>query len=129
MDTTQELNFGIEIDVASRYLKQKSDFLRNTHAFSYTITIKNTRPEAVRLLSRHWIITDQNNRIEEVNGKGVVGQQPLIKPGESFQYTSGTVIACEIGDMKGSYTMKSENGETFEAAIPLFVLANPALIH
>ena len=129
MSTDQEVDCGIKIKVESRYLKQKSDTLRNTHAFTYTVTIQNMRSEPVRLLDRHWIITDQNNRVEEVKGKGVIGQQPLIKPGESFQYTSGTIIACEIGDMKGAYTMETENGETFKAPIPLFVLANPDMIH
>lgn len=129
MNKQGDTNCGIDIQVSTCYLKQKSDFLKKTHAFTYTITILNNRSDAVRLLDRHWIITDQNNHTEEVKGKGVVGQQPLIKPGESFQYTSGTVIASEIGDMHGSYTMKSASGELFEAPIPLFVLANPDLIH
>jgi ApaG protein len=83
----------------------------------------------VRLLSRHWIITDQNNKVDEVTGKGVVGQQPVIQPGEAFEYSSGTLIATEIGDMRGSYTMETAAGEQFEAPIPLFVLAIPHMIH
>lgn len=129
MSTEQEPECGIKIDVQARYLKQKSNLLQNTHAFTYTITIHNLRPEPVRLLSRHWIITDQNNHVEEVKGKGVVGQQPLIKPGGSFRYTSGTIIGSEFGDMKGSYTMESTISGIFEAPIPLFILANPDMIH
>ena len=102
---------------------------KNSYAFSYTITIINHRSEPVRLLNRHWIITDQNNKVEEVTGKGVVGQQPLIQPGGSFEYSSGTIIGSEIGDMRGSYTMKTGSGELFEAPIPLFVLAIPNMIH
>jgi ApaG protein len=129
MSTDQEPECGINISIKTQYLQERSDPLNNTHAFTYTITIQNARQDSVRLLSRHWIITDQNNRVEEVKGKGVIGQQPLIKPGESFEYTSGTVLASEIGDMKGSYMMESDTGETFEAPIPLFFLANPSLIH
>lgn len=129
VSTDQISGCGVEIAVKSHYLQQKSSLLKNTHAFSYTVTIFNKRPEAVRLLSRHWIITDQNNKVEEVKGKGVIGQQPLIKPGESFRYTSGTIIASEVGDMKGSYTMESATGELFEAPVPLFILANPTMLH
>ena len=107
----------------------QSDPAKSSYAFSYTISIVNHRSEAVRLLSRHWIITDQNNKVDEVTGKGVVGQQPLIQPGESFEYSSGTLIATEIGDMRGSYTMETASGEQFEAPIPLFVLAIPNMIH
>lgn len=120
---------GIVIDVKTRYLEKQSDLLNNAHAFSYTIRIRNNRNQTVQLLDRHWIITDQNNRIEEVKGKGVIGQQPFIKPGETFEYSSGTIINSDIGDMKGSYLMRTEDGETFEAEIPLFVLATPHMLH
>jgi len=129
LSTNPSDNCGIHISVSTRYLEKQSDLLKNAYAFSYSITIRNDRPETVRLLNRHWIITDQNNHIEEVKGKGVVGQQPYIKPGESFEYSSGTIIGSKIGDMKGSYTMQSENGEIFDAPIPLFVLAIPDMIH
>ncbi len=122
-------NSGINISVKTQYLAQQSDVLNNSHAFSYTITIQNNRADTVQLLRRHWIITDQNNRVEEVKGKGVVGQQPVIKPGEQFQYSSGTILNSNIGDMKGSYTMLAENGETFDVAIPAFVLATPNMLH
>ncbi len=120
---------GIEISARTQYLELQSDPAKNSYAFSYTISIVNHRDEPVRLLRRHWIITDQNNKVEEVTGKGVVGQQPVIQPGESFEYSSGTIIESEIGDMRGSYTMESADGEEFEAPIPLFVLAIPNMIH
>jgi len=120
---------GIEISTRTKYLELQSEPAKNSYAFSYTITILNQRDEPVRLLNRHWVITDQNNKVEEVNGKGVVGQQPVIQPGESFEYSSGTIIGSEIGDMRGSYTMETANGTQFEAAVPLFVLAIPNMIH
>ena len=120
---------GVDIQVRTQYLSQQSDPARSSYAFAYTITISNQRSEAVQLLSRHWIITDQNNKVEEVRGNGVVGQQPLIQPGQSYQYSSGAVIQTATGDMKGSYTMVSASGERFEASIPLFVLAVPHMVH
>ena len=120
-------NSGIEISVQTQYLEGQSDLLNNAYAFSYTITIQNNRQDSVQLLRRHWVITDQNNKVEEV--KGVVGQQPVIKPGDKFRYSSGTILNSNIGDMKGSYTMQAENGETFEAEIPAFVLATPNMLH
>jgi ApaG protein len=129
MDQKSATDYGISISVKTRYLDKQSDLLNNAHAFSYTINIQNNRSDTVQLLHRHWIITDQNNKVEEVKGKGVVGQQPFIKPGESFEYTSGTIINSSIGDMKGSYTMQAENGENFDAEIPPFVLATPNMLH
>ena len=129
MDQKSTAKSGILISVKTRYLDKQSDILTNAHAFSYTINIQNNRNDTVQLLNRHWVITDQNNKVEEVIGKGVVGQQPFIKPGESYQYSSGTVINCNIGDMQGSYTMQDSNGENFEAEIPLFVLATPNMLH
>ena len=129
MDQKSTAESGILISVKTRYLDKQSDILTNAHAFSYTINIQNNRNDTVQLLNRHWVITDQNNKVEEVKGKGVVGQQPFIKPGESYQYSSGTVINCNIGDMQGRYTMQASNGENFEAEIPLFVLATPNMLH
>ncbi|HTR00940.1 MAG TPA: Co2+/Mg2+ efflux protein ApaG [Candidatus Acidoferrum sp.] len=120
---------GIDIKIKTQYLQHQSDPSRPSFAFSYTITITNHREQPVRLLSRHWIITDQNNKVEEVRGNGVVGQQPLIAPGASYQYSSGAVLQTEIGDMKGSYTMQDADGDRFEAPIPLFVLAVPHMLH
>lgn len=120
---------GIHIKVVTQHLSQQSDAARRSYAFAYTITITNERPEPVQLLGRHWIITDQNNKVEEVRGSGVVGQQPLIQPGQSYQYSSGAVIETETGDMRGSYSMITASGERFEAPIPLFILAVPHMLH
>lgn len=120
---------GVDIKIRTQYLSQQSDPARASYAFAYTITITNLREEAVQLLSRHWIITDQNNKTEEVKGSGVVGQQPLIQPGGSYQYSSGAVIQTETGDMRGSYTMVTASGDEFEAPIPLFILAVPHMLH
>ena len=128
MNSAADNDCGIDIRARAKYLAIQSDPGRNSYAFSYTITITNHREEPVRLLSRHWVITDQN-KVDEVNGKGVVGQQPLIQPGASFEYSSGTIISSEIGDMSGTYTMETEDGQLFEAPIPLFVLAIPDMIH
>ena len=120
---------GIDIKVSTQYLTQQSDPARSSYAFAYTITITNQREQPVRLLSRHWIITDQNGKVDEVKGNGVVGQQPTIAPGQSYQYSSGAVLQTEIGDMHGSYTMQDADGELFDAPIPLFVLAVPHMLH
>lgn len=119
----------MDIKVSTQYLKQQSDPARESYAFAYTITITNNRLLPVKLLSRHWIITDQNNKVEEVKGNGVVGQQPVIGPGQTYQYSSGAVLSTETGDMKGSYTMQCSSGESFAAPIPLFVLAVPHMLH
>lgn len=128
MNSDTDNDCGIEIRATSKYLALQSDPARSSYAFSYTITITNHRDAPVRLLSRHWIITDQN-KVDEVTGKGVVGQQPVIQPGDSFEYSSGTIIGSEIGDMSGTYTMETADGDQFEAPIPLFVLAIPEMIH
>ncbi len=129
MDQNSASNFGILISVETCYLDKQSDLPNNAHAFSYTINIQNNRSDTVQLIDRHWVITDQNNKVEEVKGKGVIGKQPFIKPGESFQYSSGAIINTNIGDMKGLYTMQTEDGENFEAKIPLFILATPNMLH
>lgn len=128
MSNTADNDCGIEVRARSKYLALQSDPARNSYAFSYTITITNHRDQPVRLLSRHWVITDQN-KVDEVTGKGVVGQQPVIQPGDSFEYSSGTIIGSEIGDMAGTYTMETAEGEQFDAPIPMFVLAIPEMIH
>jgi ApaG protein len=126
---TPNSDCGIVIRVSTQYLQQQSDPGRPAYAFAYTINITNERSEPVKLLSRHWIITDQNNKVEEVKGNGVVGQQPLIEPGQSYQYSSGAVLKTQIGDMHGSYTMQDIDGTLFDAPIPLFVLAVPNMLH
>lgn len=119
----------ISIDAESHYLSEHSDPDRARYAFSYTITISNHGKHAARLLTRHWIITDGEGKIQEVHGKGVVGEQPLIQPGRFFRYTSGTLLATPVGTMQGNYKMIDDLGQTFDATISAFRLAMPELVH
>jgi len=120
-----------EITVAARsaYLEEQSDPGRSHFVFAYTITVTNTGSVAVQLVSRHWIITDGENRMQEVKGLGVVGQQPVLKPGESFEYTSGTSLSTAVGTMRGSYQMLADDGRAFDAPIPAFTLSVPRTLH
>ena len=120
-----------DIKVSARvvFVPDQSDAEQGRYVFAYTITITNTGKAAARLLSRHWIITDSNNEVQEVKGQGVVGEQPLVKPGESFEYTSGTAIATAVGTMRGSYQMVAEDGTHFDAPIPEFTLSMPRVLH
>ena len=122
-------HYRIQISVQVRYLADQSDEAENRHVFAYTITLTNEGEHAVQLLSRHWIINDANNHVQEVKGKGVVGEQPVIKPGESFEYTSGTVLATQVGTMSGSYQMQVVDGGEFSVPIPQFVLSVPRVLH
>lgn len=119
----------IEIEVNTQYLQEQSDPVSGRYAFAYTIGITNLGEETITLVNRHWRITDDNNRVEEVKGPGVVGQQPEIEPGQSFQYSSGAIIGTETGTMEGSYEMVAANGDKFLAPIPVFLLAPPHTIH
>lgn len=121
--------YRIKVDVQVRYLADQSDEADNRHVFAYTITLSNDGEHAVQLLSRHWIINDANNHVQEVRGKGVVGEQPVIKPGQSFEYTSGTVLATQVGTMTGSYQMREVDGAEFSVPIPQFVLSVPRVLH
>ena len=120
-----------EIDVAVRteYLPDQSDEAQDRYVFAYTITITNTGSIPVQLISRHWLITDATSKVQEVRGLGVIGEQPLLKPGEHFEYTSGAVIATPVGTMRGSYQMTAEDGTKFEAEIPEFTLSMPRVLH
>ena len=120
-----------EITVTSRitYIPEQSDAAGNRYVFAYTITIKNTGNVTARLISRHWIITDANNQLQEVRGLGVVGEQPRLRPDESFEYTSGTALATPVGTMRGTYQMEAEDGLQFDAAIPEFTLSIPRVLH
>ena len=120
-----------EVTVAPkvRFLAEQSDPAKNEYVFSYTITVTNTGDIAAQLLGRHWIITDGDHKVQEVKGVGVVGQQPLLKPGESFEYTSGASIPTAVGTMQGSYQMMAEDGTAFDAPIPLFTLSVPRTLH
>jgi ApaG protein len=119
------------VSILSRvtFLEEQSDPARDHFVFAYTITVTNTGNVAAQLVSRHWIITDAEQRIQEVKGPGVVGQQPTLKPGESFEYTSGTSIATAVGTMHGSYQMVAEDGAAFDAPIPAFTLSIPRTLH
>jgi len=122
-------NDDIKIAVNTRYLHEQSEPDARRYAFAYTIEITNCGEQSVTLLNRHWHITDDNNRVEEVRGDGVVGQQPVIHPGQSFHYTSGAIIGTEFGSMHGSYEMLGADGERFQATIPPFLLSLPHTVH
>jgi ApaG protein len=121
--------YDITVAVKTAYLPEQSDPARSTYVFAYTITITNTGEVAAQLISRHWIITDADSQVQEVKGLGVVGQQPLLQPGESFEYTSGTSLATAVGTMRGTYQMVAGDGKAFDAAIPQFTLSMPRVLH
>jgi len=111
------------------FVAEQSDPDGGRYVFAYTISIKNAGSVAAQLISRHWIITDANGQVQEVRGSGVVGEQPLIRPGETFEYSSGAAIATPVGTMRGSYQMTAEDGREFEAPIPEFALSMPRVLH
>jgi ApaG protein len=119
----------VSINVESEYLKEHSEPRANRHVFAYTVTISNHGIENVQLLSRHWLITDGQNKVQEVRGEGVIGEQPTIVPGSQFSYTSSAMLETATGTMEGSYQMLSQSGENFNAAIPLFMLNRPGALH
>lgn len=124
-----ELKYHITVAPRAMFIPDQSDADADRYAFAYTITITNTGQLPAQLLSRHWIITDANNLVQEVKGQGVVGAQPKLKPGESFEYTSGSILATPVGTMRGSYQMVAEDGTRFDAAIPEFTLSAPRVLH
>ena len=119
----------INIKVKSAYLDEQSQPDKHRYAFAYTITIENNSDEPTQLLSRHWVITDANNITQEVQGMGVVGQQPRILPGDSYTYSSGAVLETQAGTMEGAYEMQTDDGETFSVPIPAFSLTRPQSLH
>jgi len=119
----------IHVEVESAYLEEQSEPGHRRYVFSYTVTIRNEGPVAARLLARHWIITDANGHVQEVRGDGVVGEQPYLKPGQGFRYSSGAVIETPVGSMHGSYRMVDDDGAHFDAPIPAFRLAIPGMLH
>lgn len=121
--------YEITVTVHTAYLAEQSDETIDRYVFAYTITIANTGTVPAQLISRHWVITDGSGSVQEVQGLGVVGEQPLLKPGESFEYTSGTAISTPVGAMKGSYQMVAEDGVRFDATIPEFILSVPRVLH
>ena len=119
----------IQVDVETRYIEEQSNPEQNYYVFAYTITIQNKGQQAAQLLTRHWVITDSNQKVQEVRGDGVVGEQPHLKPGEQFVYTSGTMLETAVGTMKGSYQMLADDGSRFDAPIDEFVLSTPRVLH
>ena len=121
--------YQITIATATAYIPDQSDEESDRYIFAYTITITNTGEVPAQLISRRWLITDANQQTQEVQGIGVVGEQPKLKPGESFEYTSGTALATPVGTMSGSYQMVAEDGHAFDVEIPEFVLSMPRVLH
>ena len=126
---TDPSRYSIEVNTATQYLAEQSDEAAGRYVFAYTITLRNIGSVAAQLISRHWVITDAQGRVQEVRGLGVVGEQPLLEPGQSYAYTSGTAIASAVGTMKGAYQMVAADGTRFEAPIPEFTLSVPRVLH
>src|SRR3982750_1946187 len=124
-----EKRYEITVEPRSAYLPEQSEPTKNQYVFAYTITLTNTGTVTAQLISRHWYITDGEHRVQEVKGLGVVGQQPVLQPGESFEYTSGASLPTAVGPMRGAYQMVAEDGHTFEAPIPSFTLSVPRTLH
>lgn len=124
-----DAKYNIHVSVANAFVAEQSDPERNRYVFAYTVTLRNDGTVAAQLLNRHWVITHGNGKTEEVRGEGVVGEQPVLQPGESYEYTSGTILETPVGDMRGSYQMRAEDGVEFEAEIPQFALSLPHTLH
>ncbi len=127
MSTDKRYTCSVAVETA--FIAEQSDIEQNRYAFSYTITITNTGNVSAQLISRHWVITDATDNVQEVKGLGVVGEQPLLKPGQQFSYTSGTMLTTPMGTMHGSYHLTAEDGTQFDAEIPPFSLAMPRVLH
>jgi ApaG protein len=126
---TDPNTYRIEVHASPQFIPDQSNPEESRFVFAYTMTVRNTGKASAQLISRHWIITDGNNQVQEVRGLGVVGEQPLLKPGQSYQYTSGCVLNTPVGTMKGTYQMVGEDGTQFQAEISEFVLALPGALH
>ncbi len=125
VDTLYEIRVATEV----AYLADQSDPAKDQYVFAYTMTVTNTGTIGAKLVGRHWIITDADQQVQEVKGLGVVGQQPQLKPGESFEYTSGASIPTQVGTMRGVYQMVADDGHAFDAEIPQFTLSVPRTLH
>ncbi len=125
----QDRNCDIRVQVATNYVGEQSEPDAGRYVFAYTITISNDGDVPARLMSRHWVITDANGKVQEVSGDGVVGEQPRLNPGEQFRYSSGAVLETPVGAMQGLYRMKADNGVNFDAPIAPFTLAVPGVLH
>ena len=124
-----EKKHHVTVSAKAFYVEDQSDPEKNHYVFGYTIRVVNTGSVAAQLMSRHWVITDSNHRVEEVRGLGVIGQQPMIEPGQSFEYTSGCPLATPVGTMRGEYQMTASDGVQFEVTIPEFTLSVPRVLH
>ena len=125
----EDRSYDIRVHVATQYVDEQSEPSIDRYVFAYTITIENLGDITAQLISRHWIITDANGKVQEVQGDGVVGEQPRLDPGESYQYSSGAVLETPVGSMQGSYRMKAGDGMDFDAPIAPFTLAVPGMLH
>lgn len=122
-------DYNIQVSVETNYVDGQSSPQDARYVFAYTITVTNEGRQPAKLLTRHWVITDANGKVQEVRGEGVVGEQPQLAPGEGFRYTSGAVLETPVGSMQGSYQMQAEDGHRFEAPIAAFSLAIPGMLH
>ena len=125
----KEQQYNIQVEVETTYIQDQSAPDDNRYVFAYTITITNQGSIAAQLLNRHWIITDANNKVQEVRGEGVIGEQPYLQPGDSFRYTSAAMIETPVGCMQGEYQMIADDGFEFDAEIPAFNLSTPNTLH
>lgn len=121
--------YRFEVAAQSVYIADESEPDENKYVFAYTITIRNVGTVPAQLLTRHWVITDADGKVQEVRGEGVVGEQPRLTPGEDFQYTSAALIETPVGTMEGSYQMVADDGVSFDAEIPRFRLSIPNILH
>ena len=119
----------ILVEAVPHFIEGQSSPEESRYVFAYTVTITNSGTVPAKLLSRHWVITDANGKVQDVRGEGVVGEQPYLKPGETFRYTSGAMIETSVGVMQGNYTMRSDDGDQFNALIPKFTLSVPRTLH
>lgn len=124
-----QARYALTVQVATRYLEDQSQPQSRRYVFAYTITLRNIGAVSAKLLSRRWLITDADGKVQEVQGPGVVGEQPHLAPGEGFEYTSGAVLETAVGTMQGSYQMLADDGTRFEAEIPRFTLSIPRTLH
>jgi ApaG protein len=122
-------SYTIDVQVETRFVPDQSKPHDNRYVFAYTVTLHNAGDVAARLLTRHWVITDANGKVEEVRGEGVVGEQPWMRPGDRYQYSSGAVLETAVGTMQGSYQMLADDGTRFDAPIAPFTLSIPRTLH
>lgn len=126
---SDEPHYELSIHVETEYVPDQSYPEHNRYVFAYTITISNTGDIGAKLIKRHWVITDANNKVQEVHGEGVIGEQPHLRPGRSYRYTSAAVLETPLGCMQGTYDMLADDGVEFEAPVPLFRLSTPLTLH